>query len=289
MLLSVLCQRAPDLAATLVAVRRHPGQPARLTGGVLPPGDERLVESYALPLDLGPLAFSGGGEEARAWEIEIGFGKGRFLLDRAAREPNTGFLGIEIVSKYFRLAASRAAHRDLHNLLLLRGEALYLLSVCLPRGFARAMHVYFPDPWPKARHHKRRLFDPETVDLLLGTLAPGGRLFFATDFLEYGSEVHSILDSHPEVVVEALEVWPEGPRTNYEAKYVAEGRPIQRLVVQFRDGHGPSDPDRLVHPGGVVGISVGPSPGGDRGRESGENSTQTASAEASSERSSGSQ
>ena len=115
------------------------------------------------------------------WEVELGFGKGRYLLRRAEESRERRFLGIEVAGKYYRLAATRAERRGLENLLLIRGEALYALSALLPSGFAEAAHVYFPDPWPKSRHQKRRLFDRETVDLVLGTLARGGRLFFATD------------------------------------------------------------------------------------------------------------
>ena len=130
-------------------------------------------------------------------EVELGFGKGRYLLRRAAEEPEGRFLGLEMAGKYYRLADHRRRGRGLSNVVLLRGEALYLMSAVLPAGFAAAVHVYFPDPWPKARHQKRRLFDPETVDLVLGLLAPGGELFFATDHLEYGEAVAGILDSHP--------------------------------------------------------------------------------------------
>lgn len=164
------------------------------------------------------------------WEVEIGFGKGRFLLARAAARPERRYLGIEVAGEYFRLAARRARSRALGNVALMHGEALYLLAAVLPRGFAGELHVYFPDPWPKSRHLRRRLFSPASVDLVLGALAPGGRLWFATDFLDYGAEVEEILRSHPALEVERIEPgWPEGPRTNYEAKYVAEGRPILRL------------------------------------------------------------
>jgi tRNA (guanine-N7-)-methyltransferase len=164
------------------------------------------------------------------WEVEIGFGKGRFLLARAAARPGRRFLGIEVAGEYFRLAARRARSRGLGNVALLHGEALYLLAAVLPRGFADELHVYFPDPWPKSRHQRRRLFSPASVDLVLGALAPGGRLWFATDFLDYGAEVEEILRSHPALAVERIDPgWPEGPRTNYEAKYVTEGRPILRL------------------------------------------------------------
>lgn len=194
---------------------------------------------------------SDGGAAAgeREWELEIGFGKGRYLIERAQEAPERRFLGIEIANEYFRILVERAQRRRLDNLAAIRGEALYLLSTVLPRGFARAVHVYHPDPWPKARHQKRRLFDPETVDLVLGAVAPGGELYFATDHLEYGERVVEILAAHPAVSVDLLEGrWPGGPRTNYEAKYVEEGRPILRLVA--RVGAAPW----ALHPEGAAGV-----------------------------------
>ena len=168
----------------------------------------------------------------RPWEVELGFGKGRYLIGRAEGEPEGRFLGVELVSRYYRLVRRRMRHRGLGNLVLLRGEALYLLATALPRGFARAVHVYFPDPWPKPRHQKRRLFDAATVDLVLGLLAPGGRLLFATDFVEYGGRVAELLAAHPSLELRHLDAWPEGPRTNYELKYEREGRPMVRLEAR---------------------------------------------------------
>ena len=131
-------------------------------------GGRRLsLPQVSAPLDLNALVVGEG-----AWEVEIGFGKGRYLIRRAADDPGARFLGIEMAGAYYRLAVGRAGKRELDNLLLIRGEALFVISALLPRGFARAVHVYFPDPWPKARHHRRRLFDPETVDLVLGLLEP---------------------------------------------------------------------------------------------------------------------
>jgi len=164
--------------------------------------------------------------------MEIGYGKGRYLLSRAAAEPERGFVGIESAPEYYGLARARAERLGLQNLVTLCGEAVYLVATCFVRGRADALHVYFPDPWPKSRHHRRRLFDAAHLDLVLDLLRPGGRLYFATDHLEYGAVATELLRSQPALSVELLNgPWPDGPRTNYEAKYEAEGRPIRRLVA----------------------------------------------------------
>ncbi len=185
------------------------------------------------------------------WEVEIGFGKGSYLLRRAALEPEGRFLGIEIAGEYFRLVARRIAKRRLPNVVLLEGEAQYLAGAVLPGGFARAVHIYFPDPWPKLRHHRRRLLAPDSLDLVQGLLAPHGRLYFATDFLAYGDAVRRLLISQPGARVTVRETpWPDGARTNYESKYLAEGRPILRLEVDFEGAARP-------HPAGLRDLLVG--------------------------------
>jgi tRNA (guanine-N7-)-methyltransferase len=203
-------------------------------------GGEQTLAELPQPLDLDALVAGQG-----PWEVEIGSGKGRYLLRRADAEPGVRFLGVEVAEKYFRLLVARARRRGLENLLLVRGEAESVLSAVLPRAFARAVHVYFPDPWPKARHERRRLFDAESVDLVLALLVPGGTLCFATDFLAYGETVAALLEGHPRTAVRRLAAgWPDGPRTNYEAKYVAEGRPILRLEASWKGGEGES----TLHP-----------------------------------------
>ena len=185
------------------------------------------------------------------WEVEIGFGKGAYLIRRAAADEGAGFLGIEIVSKYYRLARDRARRRGLGNLMLMRGEALYLISAVLPAGFARAVHVYHPDPWPKSRHSRRRLFDVDSIDLVAGLLKAGGRLYFATDHLTYGEQVAEVLGSHPGLALRVVPgAWPDGPRTNYEAKFVAAGQPILRYEAERLE------PGTLFHPDGVAGVTA---------------------------------
>jgi tRNA (guanine-N7-)-methyltransferase len=235
----------------------RPGRPSRwsLAEAGAPAELDRL---------LPPAPDAGEGEDG-PWELEIGFGKGRYLLRRAEESPERRFLGIEMAGRYFGIMIDRARRRGLGNVLGIRGEALYALSAVLPRGFAEVVHVYHPDPWPKARHHKRRLFDPETVDLVLGTLRPGGTLYFATDHLDYGELVVELLESHPDLSVRRLDgPWPDGPRTNYEAKYVEEGRPILRLAVTAAPERTPG-----LHPAGCRGIvaAVQPPPSPDQDQD----------------------
>lgn len=219
-------------------------QPAKVSAAA---GDSTLAD-HPVPLPLDALV-PGSGE----WEVELGFGKGKYLLQRCQSDPGRRFLGIEVASEYHGHFVSRARRRGLTNWIALRGDALFLLAAALPQRFASVLHVYFPDPWPKSRHHKRRLFDPETVDLVLGLLRPGGRLCFATDFLAYGELVFEILAGYPGLALERrAEVWEGGPRTHYEAKYVAEGRPILRVegvlegAASVKEGARPA-----LHPAGA--------------------------------------
>lgn len=206
---------------------------------------EGELSEVGLPLDLDRWV-PGEGD----WEVELGFGKGRYLLERAAREPGRRFLGVEVAAKYFRLVRDRVRRRELSNVVLLRGEAALILATVLPRELASVVHVYFPDPWPKARHHRRRLFDPGSVDLLAGLLRPGASLCVATDHPEYGPVIEEALASYPGLEIGPRDTpWEDGPRTHYEAKYEAEGRPILRLEGRRI---GPAE----LHPGGSADLLV---------------------------------
>ena len=124
------------------------------------------------------------GRSARL-EIEVGSGKGLFLRTAAPAEPETDFLGIEVARKYAAFSAAGLAKRDIRNAVVVNADAVRLFKELLPDASSAAVHVYFPDPWWKKRHRKRRVLRDEFVKEIERVLEPGGRLHFWTDVQEY--------------------------------------------------------------------------------------------------------
>jgi len=172
-------------------------------------------------------------------EIEIGIGKGRFLLQAAAARPETDFLGVEWSLKHLRVAKERAARRGLANVRFHRADARHVVADLVPDAALARVHVYCPDPWPKKRHHKRRFFTPATAPHLERILAPGGTLNLSTDFAEYFEAILALLRAHTRLEEAVDPLYAEaapGGRTNYEVKYVAAGRVIHRAAFRRRVG-----------------------------------------------------
>lgn len=163
--------------------------------------------------------------------LEIGFGRGELLLELAARFPQRCFLGIERSRKRVLKAAKRIRRQGLANLRLVHAPAEYLLELALPEACIAECWINFSDPWPKKRHHKRRLFQPSFVVRLARVLEPGARLHAATDHLGYAEWIDAVLAAEPWLRnLHAPRPWsecrPERPITAYEAEWLAEGRPI---------------------------------------------------------------
>lgn len=167
-------------------------------------------------------------------EIEVGIGKGRFLLAAAAARPEVLHLGIEWANEFLRFAEIRSMKRGLENIRFVRVDAKELVARAIPESSVRAYYVFYPDPWPKKRHQKRRFFNPGTLGDLARTLEPGGWLHVATDHDDYWSAISPLVDLHPafarQPVFGGAEFPgdPSQPLTNFEAKYVVEGRSQNR-------------------------------------------------------------
>lgn len=160
-------------------------------------------------------------------EIEVGSGKGTFLVDAARRHPETNFLSIEWAGAYAGQLRDRIRRRDLRNVRVLRADAGRLLAEAVASGSLRRLHLYFPDPWPKKRHRKRRLITPAFARAAAEALDAEGELRFVTDHEEYYEEATAVLDAEPGLRPAAVPA-DMVDLTNYERKYRAEGRPIHR-------------------------------------------------------------
>jgi len=134
---------------------------------------------------------------ARPLEVEVGYGRGDFLLDRAARHPERLFIGYEVKTKATRLALGRVEQLGLKNVWFSDDDARVSLPEVVADGRLDAVHVLFPDPWWKDQHKIRRLFAPPFVDLLAAKIRPGGFLHFKSDVEGYGQLVRYLVEQHP--------------------------------------------------------------------------------------------
>ncbi len=132
----------------------------------------------------------------RPLEIEIGFGRGDFLLDRAARYPERLFIGYEVKTKAVRLALARVQKRQLSNIWLSDDDVRFSLPRLIRPHRTRNIHILFPDPWWKDQHRIKRLFSPPFVDLLATVMQPGGLLYFKSDVEQYGELVRYLVENH---------------------------------------------------------------------------------------------
>jgi tRNA (guanine-N7-)-methyltransferase len=160
--------------------------------------------------------------------VEVGSGKGRFLVATAEERPDLNLIGIEKALHYHRVIRQRVEKRGLKNVRLINHDAFLVLRDMLPDASVNELHVYFPDPWPRKREKKRRFIRPEVLTEIRRVLADDGFGLFVTDHHEY-------FESAAPLVEEAFRSErrtpgpDDPPRTNYEAKYRVEGRPIYEI------------------------------------------------------------
>jgi tRNA (guanine-N7-)-methyltransferase len=170
-------------------------------------------------------------------EIEVGFGKGLYLVTAAQARPETNYLGIEVLRGLQLYAATRLAKRNLTNVRVACTDARRFLRERVTPGSVAAVHVYFPDPWWKKRHHKRRVWTPEFAADSVRVLRPGGRLHVATDVADYFAHIRELLDGQAGLT----RLWAEDqtgpPRadevlTNFERKAREKGGSVSRAEYE---------------------------------------------------------
>ncbi len=163
--------------------------------------------------------------------IDLGCGKGRFLLARATKDRQTNFLGIDRMLRRIRKVDNRARRLDLDNVRLMRVEAYYAVAYLVPPAAVAVYYIFFPDPWPKARHEGHRLFNPLFLDALLRTLAADGIVHVATDHAPYFEQLAEIFAGDARFVPVAPYAPPEDEQTDFERYYIGQ-KTIGRLSVR---------------------------------------------------------
>ncbi len=193
------------------------------------------LASLPRPLDWGML-FSND----HPVEMEIGMGKGTFLCDQARARPDVNFFGIEWARWFWRYASDRLRRHGCANARTVRCEAGFFLREYVADHSLSVLHIYFPDPWPKKRHHKRRLIQDSFMPTVERVLAPGGRLQLVTDHHDYFEQMREVVGrakgfriaeyNRPGSAAEG-----ETVGTNFERKYQREGRPFHALAAVAGD------------------------------------------------------
>jgi tRNA (guanine-N7-)-methyltransferase len=167
-------------------------------------------------------------------ELEIGTGKGTFLTEQAKAHPETNFFGIEYARWFWRYASDRLRRNGCSNSRTVRAEANYFFSEFVPDRSLSVIHIYFPDPWPKKRHHKRRLIQPPFVQQIIRTLIPAGRVQLVTDHEDYFQQMRDLIGPAMKIVDYTRPGSAQGGEfvgTNFERKYRRENRPFYAIAA----------------------------------------------------------
>jgi len=183
-----------------------------------------------------PLVFKELFGNSNPVEVEIGCGKCTSLIARARNNPGINFLGIDQVWRYMKVGVSRAEKQRIPNIRFIRMDARRVIDNHIPAGSIDIFHIYYPDPWPKPRDHKHRLLNRKFILDLNDRLHSGGRIEIATDDFEYFIAIQEVLAGSVDQWLRITSrtnqpIFEPGMRTNYEVKYLAEGRSLYYLEV----------------------------------------------------------
>jgi tRNA (guanine-N7-)-methyltransferase len=202
-------------------------------------GQQRALETLGprFMLPFSPSALDAATQFGRVAPLvlEIGFGMGAATAEIAAARPDTDFLGVEVHTPGVGALLKRIGEMDLTNLRILQHDAVQVVEQMIAPASLAGVHVFFPDPWHKKKHHKRRLVQPAFVALLASRLAPGGYLHCATDWQPYAEQMLEVLSAEPtlENTAEGYAPRPDyRPLTKFEARGLKLGHGVWDLVFK---------------------------------------------------------
>jgi tRNA (guanine-N7-)-methyltransferase len=166
-------------------------------------------------------------------EVELGCGDGSFLVEYAASHPRRNFIGVERLLGRVRKLDRKGGRAGLKNLRAVRIESSYFLAFLLPPGVTEALHIYFPDPWPKRKHRRHRLVNEHFPALAAQALAPGGALYLRTDDPAYFGQMTAVFSASPAFRPVDTPVELAGVRTDFEKDFLARGIQTLRAAYQL--------------------------------------------------------
>ena len=212
-----------------------------LRAGRMGPGQQRALDElgprFVLPYRTEPLDLAATFGRDAPTVLEIGFGMGDATAQIAAAMPGTNFIGIEVHAPGVGALLKRIGERSLTNLRLVQHDAVEVLEHMIAPASLAGVHIYFPDPWHKKRHHKRRLIQPAWVRQLSARLAPGGYLHCATDWQPYAEQMLEVLGAEPSLVNSAEGYAPRPawrPLTKFEQRGLKLGHGVWDLLFTRR-------------------------------------------------------
>ena len=165
-------------------------------------------------------------------EVDLGCGRGRFLLARARNHPDTAFIGVERITLRLRKLDTRATSDGLTNIRLIRAEILPIIREILPPASVSIFYLYFPDPWPKRRHHNRRLVSPYFITGIYRTLSPNGIMHVATDHAEYFAAISQTWQNDHRFQNAPPYIPPDEEETDFGLLFRRKGLPAHRCSFQ---------------------------------------------------------
>jgi tRNA (guanine-N7-)-methyltransferase len=221
-------------------VTNHP--PIRsyvLRQGRFSPGQQRayaeLLPRFGISYEAKPVDFDQAFGRHAPVVVEVGSGMGETTARIAAENPGTDYLAIEVHAPGVGSLLKQVGEAGLTNVRVVRHDAVEVLRDMIPAGSLAAVHVFFPDPWPKKRHHKRRLLQPDFAALVASRLAPGGVLHVATDWQEYADHVLAVLSATPGLANTAEGFAPRPatrPETKFEKRGIKLGHGVWDIVFR---------------------------------------------------------
>jgi tRNA (guanine-N7-)-methyltransferase len=198
---------------------------------------DELLPRYGIAFEPRPVDLDAVYGRQAPRVLEIGFGMGEALAEFARAHPERDFLGIEVHTPGVGNLLKLVDADSLTNVRVISHDAVDVLTQMIAPDSFDGVHVFFPDPWPKKRHHKRRLIQPAFVRLLASRLRPGGYLHLATDWVEYATQMLEVLSAEPslENTAEGYVERPESrPQTKFEARGIRLGHEVRDLLFRRR-------------------------------------------------------